>query len=312
MKKKTTFLAILCIIIFGWVEAQTLIAHYNFDNSLNDETSTYNLSASSGFTPTFVTGQDGTANGAVTGFASQDFLSTASNFEIDGSEPRTMAAWINANSLPGSGQAIVGLGEQSQYKRWTYGTLGVRSRIEINGKGFNVPSPDFVTGVWYHVAVTFDGTTAKLYVNGELKQTNTTWAVVNTTSAPLKVGNDYNAVSPALSTRGFQGAIDDLRIYTGAANDAFILSLYNNTVLSVNNRNDVSTFKAFPNPVKNRLYFSSNEIASVEIYNLLGAKVIASKVSNGIDMSQLKLGIYLLKCFNSNNEVVGTIKITKN
>ncbi len=306
---KTPFLVLMSLMAFSWLEAQTLIAHYNFNNNLNDETTTYNLSASTGFTPSFETGQDGTANGAISGFAAADYLESAIDFEIDGNESRTMAAWIKVTTFSNGGLGVIGLGAPSTGTRWTFGAQGDKARIEIQGSGFNAVASPLTTGTWYHIAVVFDNSdnTATLFVNG-VNIDNRTWTNVNTTVAKLRVGNDYNADPP---TRGFQGAIDDVRIYTGAAADSFILNLYNTSVLGVNDNAKNISFKAYPNPVEDRIYFSFNKISSVEIYNILGAKIAFKKVDNGLDVSDLNSGIYMLKCKDSEGVDLGTVKAVK-
>ncbi len=60
-----------------------------------------------------------------------------------------------------------------------------------------------------------------------------------------------------------------------------------------------SSFKAYPNPVTNVLNLSySSEITSVEVFNMLGQKVLVKElnVAQGqIDMSNLNSGNYLVK-----------------
>ncbi|MDO7172381.1 LamG-like jellyroll fold domain-containing protein [Mariniflexile sp. AS56] len=317
MKQKTTFLKSLftmtvLILAGNSLNAQTLEAHYKFDGNLLDETTNWNLTESTGFTAAFEKGQDGVTNGAVTGFTAADYLETATDFSISGNASRTMAAWIKLTSIVGSGQAIVGLGEAVNFKRWTFQAQGVKLRIEIQGKGFNVSSPDLVVDTWYHVAVVFDNSVGpnsiKLYINGAFLANNNWQTDVDTTASKLRVGNDYNG-NPA--ARGFTGAIDDLRIYSGAADDAFISSLYSSTVLGVNDIQSKSSFNAYPNPVTDRLYFSTKDIASVEIYNLLGSKISTQKVKGGVDMSALSKGIYLVKCQNSEGVSIATVKAIK-
>ncbi|WP_372756142.1 LamG-like jellyroll fold domain-containing protein [Mariniflexile sp.] len=311
MNKKITLLVLLVVVTIttSKLNAQSLVAHYKFDNSLNDETGTYNLTASSGFTPLFTeTGQDGTTNGAVSGFSASDILETAINFEIDGNESRTMAAWIKVTTLSNGGLAVVGLGSAATGARWTFGTQGDKARIEIQGSGFNAVASPLTVDTWYHIAVVFDNfdDSAKLFVNG-VKIDSRTWNNVNTTAAPLRVGNDYNAVPPV---RGFTGVIDDLRIYAGAGTDAFVLNLYSTTVLAVNIQSS-ELFNSYPNPVVDRLHFSSNTIHAVNIYSVLGSKISSQKVKDGVDMSNFPKGIYLVKCEDVLGQHVATIKAVK-
>ncbi|OAD46516.1 LamG-like jellyroll fold domain-containing protein [Polaribacter atrinae] len=313
MKQKTTFLksAFIMAALFiagNNLSAQTLEAHYKFDNSITDETGNWNLTATDeDGSITYEVGQDGTANGAITGFDRADFLSTVANFPISGDASRTMTAWIKLIALTPQ-TTVVGGGENSPGKKWTFGHQGSKVRAEINGKGMGVGTLEL--DVWSHIAVVWDkdNSTVRIYQNGELKGSNTTWST-NTTEAPLLIGNDYNA-NP--SDRGFNGAMDDVRIYTGAADDAFIKNIYDTTVLGVNDNVAKTSFNAFPNPVLDRLSFSSDKISSVEIYNILGAKVTSQKVINkSIDMSSLSKGIYMVKCKDADDQNMGTLKAIK-
>mgnify|MGYP003643441541 CR=1 FL=1 len=314
MKQKTTFLKSAFIMASLFIagnnlSAQTLVAHYKFDNSIADETGNWNLTATDEDSSlTYEMGQNGTANGAITGFDRADFLSTVANFPISGDENRTMTAWIKLIALTPQ-TTVVGGGENSPGKKWTFGHQGSKVRAEINGKGMGVGTLEI--DVWSHIAVVWDkdNATVRVYQNGELKGSNTTWST-NTTEAPLLIGNDYNA-NP--SDRGFNGAMDDVRIYTGvAADDAFIKSIYDATVLSVKDNVVKTSFNAFPNPVADRLTFSSDKISSIEIYNILGAKVKSQKVSNkSIDMSTFSEGVYLLKCLDENGLNLNTLKVIK-
>jgi len=76
---------------------------------------------------------------------------------------------------------------------------------------------------------------------------------------------------------------------------------------------DVNSFKAYPNPVKNVLNLSySTEISSVEVYNMLGQKVMTKtlNVAQGqIDMSNLNAGNYIVKV--TADGLTKTIKVVK-
>lgn len=74
-----------------------------------------------------------------------------------------------------------------------------------------------------------------------------------------------------------------------------------------------SVFKAYPNPVKDFLNLSSSEeITSIEIYNLIGQRVLFKKVNDlqiSIDLSSLSKSTYILKAFC--RDYVQTVKIIK-
>ncbi|MGC4039323.1 MAG: T9SS type A sorting domain-containing protein [Flavobacterium sp.] len=74
-----------------------------------------------------------------------------------------------------------------------------------------------------------------------------------------------------------------------------------------------NNFSFQPNPVKNVLNLSyTKEISNVEVYNLLGQRVIANKFSTNtpqVDMSQLSSGTYMVKV--TSDKQVKTIKVIK-
>ncbi len=92
----------------------------------------------------------------------------------------------------------------------------------------------------------------------------------------------------------------------------FQVSAYDASLLS-NDAFETSTFKSYPNPVKNILNLSYNKnISNVAVYNLLGQEVIAKAMNanqSQIDMSHLSNGTYLVKVTADNQ--VKTIKVIK-
>lgn len=76
---------------------------------------------------------------------------------------------------------------------------------------------------------------------------------------------------------------------------------------------DITNLKVYPNPIKNVLNVSfSQEINSVEVYNMIGQKVKSVQVNateGQLDMSSLTSGAYVVKVYA--NEQVKTIKMIK-
>ena len=79
--------------------------------------------------------------------------------------------------------------------------------------------------------------------------------------------------------------------------------------------NDVlaSEFKIYPNPAKNYLNIESKNIAisSVEMYNIIGKKVISENnlVNSKLNVSSLSTGIYLLKVNSDAGSLVKKIVV---
>ncbi|MDO5968860.1 T9SS type A sorting domain-containing protein [Flavivirga aquimarina] len=107
-----------------------------------------------------------------------------------------------------------------------------------------------------------------------------------------------------------QMRMDNIEVYQRAISDADVLTLFNGGSLSTNNKT-LESFNAYPNPVNDRLYFSSKNIYSVDIYNILGSKVSSQIVTDGADMSNLNKGVYLVKIKDKSGLELGTVKTVK-
>lgn len=115
----------------------------------------------------------------------------------------TIEAWVKQNNSTGS-QNIV---STDNAPFWVdAGTLSAG----VGGNYTLVTSPNFPTGIWTHVAVTFDdaANTMKLYKNGELVSTNAN-VTLSYTQATTHIGSH---LSPSASSF-FNGAIDEVRIW---------------------------------------------------------------------------------------------------
>ena len=73
----------------------------------------------------------------------------------------------------------------------------------------------------------------------------------------------------------------------------------------------IESIKIFPNPVKDVLYISGNlQFYNIELYSILGQKLLTKINSSKIDMSLLNNGVYLLKISNENSTY--TVRVIKN
>jgi len=74
---------------------------------------------------------------------------------------------------------------------------------------------------WYHVAVTYDGTNQKIYVNGSLDNTEASAITPATTNVPLYIGRTLG-----LAPDNSDGFIDEVRIYNRALTPSEVEGLY--------------------------------------------------------------------------------------
>ncbi|MDI9310924.1 MAG: T9SS type A sorting domain-containing protein [Limnohabitans sp.] len=110
-----------------------------------------------------------------------------------------------------------------------------------------------------------------------------TWLNITPTGVIPSISNlNIRITNPLNSNVGFR--IDDIKL-TG-------------NLLSSKNFGNISGLKVFPVPAKNILNVTSDSFATknVEVYNMLGAKVLTGEVVNGtVNISSLTRGIYVIK-----------------
>jgi len=132
----------------------------------------------------------------------------------------TIAAWVKATSLASTGDGIL-------YKPNEYGlSVANDGRIRFVLRTFE-PGPqaydsdvgEFQTGAWYHIAGTWDGANWIIYKNGTNIKTAALSGTNSTSSAALKLGEEYN------SSYNIHGLLDDVRLYDHALSGSEVQDL---------------------------------------------------------------------------------------
>ncbi len=80
---------------------------------------------------------------------------------------------------------------------------------------------------WHHVAGTYDGSHVRLYIDGVQQASNPYVGTINNWNYPVNIGSNADEAG-----RFYQGAIDEVRIYSRALDAAEILLLHNSPHLA--------------------------------------------------------------------------------
>ena len=204
-----------------------LAAYWSFDSSSN-----FNVPDVGGSTLTKGNGASWSASGKFGGAlslngSSQSLYDTSSPSYLPvGNSSYTQSVWFKPNVVSGGG-GLVGWGDYGSPRRTNALRLYENSGgfrhywwgADLDCTGAQCP---ISTGTWYHVASTWDGTTRKLFVNGELKRSDTPGAN-NATAANFHIGK-------TCCSEFFNGLIDDVAIYIRALSAGEVAELANSSI----------------------------------------------------------------------------------
>lgn len=157
-------------------------------------------------------------NGGALAFDGNDFV----NGGVAGLQANfTLALWVRPTSATGFRMLVAkDRSGQSAYQQRLYLSNGKPGFLATNelGQDFGLYPLEGDTSLplnaWTHLAVTNDGNTFNLYVNGVLARTKTTTAIIQSPYNPaaLLLGARWNSTMSA-TTDHFTGSLDDVRIY---------------------------------------------------------------------------------------------------
>ncbi|NLJ06727.1 MAG: T9SS type A sorting domain-containing protein [Sphingobacteriales bacterium] len=141
-----------------------------------------------------------------------DFSSPAS---LNITSAITLEAWIKPRSF-GNNEAIIDklkdISPQGGYNLSVMGTKKVSFKMHLASGAFELQSISTLdTGIWYHISATYDGTTAKIYINGVLDNSSSVSSSIASNTEKIYVGYD-----DADTSRHFHGYISEVRIWNTA------------------------------------------------------------------------------------------------
>ncbi len=199
----------------------SLIAHWKFDenngtiayDSVNSNNGTFGTGLSS---PTWVSGK----NNSGLNFDGNDYISTSSNIGISGNTSRTITGWFRQTST--AKKNIVGWG--AQVTGQCFDIIADNGHIygHFYGSGYDTATgaPSYLLNTWYHFALTYDGSSAKFYLNGI--HTNSKTLTLNTSNSVFYIG-----AGAWTNTNYFNGLIDEVKIYNTALTAEEVKQDYN-------------------------------------------------------------------------------------
>jgi hypothetical protein len=208
-----------------------LLVYYTLDDNAGNITiadSSGNSHTGTASANTSVMHSTGHKNGAFTFDGSSQYVD--SGYVWSASDHNlTVAAWINFSS-PNDNYSII-----SSYLGFGDGIISLNSDVigrlsaglnDSTGSSISVQTSKvgLNDGNWHHVAMTQDGTTLKIYLDGSFDGSASSTSL-NGNYAGVHAGDIFVGGSGTGSGR-FQGTVDEVRIYNRALSAADITALY--------------------------------------------------------------------------------------
>jgi len=190
-----------------------LVAAYGFNEGSGTATSDLSGNGNTGTISGATWSASGKFGAALSFNGSSSLVTIADTAALRLTSGMTIEAWVNPTTLSGSWRTVV---MKEQPGQLTYALYANNDNNRPSGHLF-VGSDTPVDGTsqlplnsWSHVATTYDGTTARLYVNGSEVASRTLGGGVTTSTNPLRIGGN------GVWGEYFSGSIDEVRIYRRA------------------------------------------------------------------------------------------------
>jgi hypothetical protein len=208
----TSGIATATITVVSAVPANALIAAYGFNEGagavLNDRSGRGHTGTIAGATWAGA----GRYGGALAFDGVNDWVTVNDTAALDLTTGLTLEAWVNPSAVS-SWRGVLTKEQPGGLAYALYGANGASRPAgfaDIGGEIEIGATANLAIDVWTHVAVTYDGTILRIFVNGAQVSTRAQTGAITTSTGALRIGGN------GIWGEFFQGRIDEIRIYNRA------------------------------------------------------------------------------------------------
>lgn len=294
-----------------------LLAHYAFENNSNSHNNTHNLTNAFATGPTYGAG----VSGQSASFAGSGTLINTTIDAVLSTSEYTVAFWEKRTGIPNSFPTSYEFFGSNYFRGTTSGRVGMNMSTTSAGGGWVelfTTTLSTYSNNWVHYAIVFKTSgTQKVYdiyvngvhvnplvvqggfiINDNRIPGSTAATVLNKFNNKFTIAGGTDGSGAAMSSKTFQGQIDEFYLYNRALTPTEIVEV-KNAVSGILSSQDFTSknLKAsiYPNPTSNDFSIEmENEVKSIEIYSLQGQKVLSTTNKN-VNVSNLSKGIYLVR-----------------
>jgi hypothetical protein len=161
-----------------------------------------------------------------------DYLDLGTSSALNPTSALTVSAWVKADthdSTPNTYDVIYTSSKDSSGANTGFVLTATQNKWHCfyysGATWYSVVSDsNLVTGQWYHLASTWDGSTAKLYVNGSVQTSTLSLSSISySTATSAKIGSYYTG-------NYLHGLIDEVSLFDSALSASDITAIYNSGV----------------------------------------------------------------------------------
>lgn len=171
--------------------------------------------------PTWAAASNCKAGACLNFDGTDDFVDVADTSLLEITKTLTIEAWIKRDVLDSAYREIVRKGNPY------FLVINGENELAVGINDFHYTDGYLLsgTGSWEYVAATYDddNNIIKIYLNGNLVHSVATTQSLNTTTDPLRIGN----IEGGVPNQGFDGLIDEVRVYNRVLTSTDILNHYN-------------------------------------------------------------------------------------
>jgi glucose/arabinose dehydrogenase len=191
-----------------------LVAAYGFNEGVGSSVGDASGNGNGGVVSGAAWNTGGKFGGALSFDGVNDWVTIADAASLDLTTGMTLETWVSPSALNGSWRTAL-MKERTGgmcYALYAHtGTLGPSAHIDAGGLEPRARSSSLLaSGVWSHLAATYDGSAIRLYVNGVLAVTQAASGSVTSSTGALRIGGN------SVWNEWFAGLIDEVRVYNRA------------------------------------------------------------------------------------------------
>lgn len=221
-----------------YVPTNGLVGWWGFSNNVLDASGNSNHGVIHG--ATFAADRSGNPNQAMNFVFDTVSIPNTNAFSLT---QFSVTGWLNTVNQNGDYCTLFShYGGTTIWSGYWVGMLQNRACIYVadNNGGFNIVGTTLINdGIWHHIAATYDGTTAKIYVDGLLE--NSLAVTMSFVSCQTSIGNDH-------LSEYFDGKLDDIGVWNRVLSATEVASLIqSNSPACINIRPVGSASNAYTN-----------------------------------------------------------------